>query len=141
MISFKKFSVMLAGFALVAALSLIAPTSPVQAGGVNGPGPIVIFNQYPGGAQSALNVTAAAVIKASPGTVMRIVVVAAGSGGNLTVNDVCTTGAAAAANEIFTMAQSALSVGQVITLEFPVKNCITVSAVPTGSPQLSISYN
>jgi len=125
--------------ALAAAAALCSAVA--DAGGINGPGPISVFQQAPTGAQSAINVTAAAVVKPTPGVVMRILVVAAGSGGSLTLNDSATTGAAATANEIFTIAQASLTVGQVITIEFPCKNGITVSAVPTGSPQFSISFN
>jgi hypothetical protein len=95
-----------------------------------------------GATQAAYNVTAAAVIKASPGTLFRIVVIAPGTtGGGLTLNDCATTGAAAIGNEIASIPYSDLTAGQVIDLEWPCKAGIVVSAVPTGgSPIYAISY-
>ncbi len=52
-----------------------------------------------GGNQSLLNITAATVVKASPGTVWRVNVTTAGTTAG-TVNDVTTTAGAAAANLI-----------------------------------------
>ena len=96
-----------------------------------------------GGLNQALNITAAKVIKASAGRVCRIVVVAPGTtSGRLTINDCATTGAATTANQVFTALYSALTAGQVISLDFPAANGIVVSAVPgAGSPQFNISYN
>jgi hypothetical protein len=49
---------------------------------------IAVYSQYPGGRFSALNVTAAAVIKASPGCLSRLVVDNAGTtGGGFTISD------------------------------------------------------
>jgi hypothetical protein len=93
----------------------------------------------PGGALSALNVTAASVVKASPGTLYRVVVVVPGTAGSLTVNDTATVAGAATANEVFSTLYSALVAGQVILLEFPFSNGIVLSAVPTGA-QFSVSY-
>jgi len=105
--------------------------------------------QYPnvvitenGGTNSALNVTAAKVIKAAPGRLARISVIAPGTtSGALTINDCLTTGAATTSNEVFTIAYGSMSVGQVIALDWPFQVGIVVSAVPGGgSPQYSISY-
>jgi hypothetical protein len=85
-----------------------------------------------GGLSSSLNVTAAAPIKASAGRIARVVINNPGSAGNLTINDSATTGAAAAANQIFTAAFGSLAAGQVIALEFPCAHGITLSAIPTG---------
>lgn len=93
----------------------------------------------PGGNASALNVTAAGVIKASPGILCRVLIVAPGTAGNLVLNDTTTVGSASAANTILTVAFGNLAVGQVIYLNWPCLNGIVVSAVPTGS-QISISY-
>lgn len=96
----------------------------------------------PGGTQSALNLTAAQVVKATPGRLIKLLVVAPGSAGSLTVNDCATTGAAAATNEILTIAFGSLSIGQVIALDWPCSVGIVVSLVPSaGSPQFSISFN
>lgn len=95
-------------------------------------GPIPVFTQYLGGTSRALNVNAAAVIKATPGAIMRIFVETVGSGGALTINDNNATSGNNAANQIYTAANTALTAGQVITLECPCATGITVSAVTTG---------
>jgi len=105
-----------------------------------GQGPLQVNQFRPAGNLSALDVTAAAVIKASAGTIMRIAVLNNGSAGSLTINDCLTTGAAAVANEVFTVGYAALAVGQIITLEFPMETGIVVSAVPTGGI-FAIAYN
>jgi hypothetical protein len=92
----------------------------------------------PGGNSTALNITAAAVIKALPGTVFRIAVVAPGSAGVLTLNDVATVGAAAAANQIVSIPFGNL-VGA-IPLDWPCAAGIVVSSVPTGG-QVSIAFS
>lgn len=101
--------------------------------------PIAVFSQNPGGYSSTLNVTAAAVIKASPGVLYKILVVAPGSAGSLTINDLTTTTGGAAANEILTIAFGLLTVGQVINLEWPCKTGISITAVTTGG-QFSVAY-
>ena len=97
-----------------------------------------------GGSNSTLNVTAAAVIKASAGRVGKVVVVAPGSGsGAFTINDAATTGAATTANTIWTLPYNGAAnvAGASFELDFPTSNGIVVSAVPgAGSPQLSISF-
>lgn len=96
-----------------------------------------------GGKSSLLNVTAAAVVKASAGRAGKLIVIAPGSGsGSLTLNDCATTGAATTANQIYTIGYAALSVGLVVDLDFPVANGLVVSAVPgAGSPQFAISFS
>lgn len=101
--------------------------------------PQLAFFQYPGGDRTTLNVTAVAVIKPASGTLMRITVIAPGTAGSLTFNDCATTGAATAANEIYTAGFAALSAGQVVTLEWPVSVGIVLSSIPTGG-QVSIAY-
>lgn len=95
-----------------------------------------------GGTKSALNQTAAGVIKATPGRLAKIVIVAGGtSSGAFTFNDCATTGAAAAANEIFTVAEGA-AVGTVYSLDWPCLVGIVLSAVPgSGSPICSVSFD
>jgi hypothetical protein len=86
-----------------------------------------------GGNVAALNITAAVAIKATPGTVFRITVSTPGSAGNLVINDNTQTGGTnTAANQILSVPFGSLTAGQVITLEWPCANGITVSAVPTG---------
>ena len=97
-----------------------------------------------GGLSSSLNNTAAAVIKATPGRIAKLIIIAPGTtSGAFTLNDCATTGAAAASNEIFTMAYNATAnvAGAVIDLDFPCAVGIVLSAVPGGgSPIVAISY-
>lgn len=95
-----------------------------------------------GGYQSALNITAASVVKASPGRLCKIVVIAPGTtSGTLTINDLTTTTGGAAGNEIFSIGYAAMSAGQVIVLDWPCLTGIAVTAVPGGgSPQYNISF-
>ncbi len=99
----------------------------------------MIFGQ---GISSALNVTAASVIKATPGRVVRITVLGVvGTAGALTVNDCATVATATAANEIFTLAFGSATPGTIITLDFPCQTGIVISAVPTGgTPLFAVSY-
>jgi hypothetical protein len=97
-----------------------------------------------GGANAALNVTAAKVIKATPGSVMRVIVQVVPSAGSLTLNDNNATGGTnVAANQIFTAlfgTTPLLVAGTVITLECPCLTGITVSSVGTGGVY-TITYN
>ena len=104
-------------------------------------GPIAV-NSGSVATNSKIGVSAAAVIKATPGRLYKIVVTAPGSGsGVLTVNDCATTAAAAAGNQVFSIGFAALSVGQVLTFDWPFLVGIVVSAVPgAGSPLFNISY-
>lgn len=92
--------------------------------------------------QTALNVIAPAVIKATAGTVVAVSVLAIGSAGVIAFNDCATLAAATTANQVLSFAyNSALyPVGSVINLVFPFKVGITLSAVPTGG-QLAIAYS
>lgn len=98
-----------------------------------------------GGSKSALNQTAAAVIKASPGRLRTIVVIAPGStGGAFTLNDCTTTGAAAAANELWTLPYNGTAnvAGAIFKPDLPCLVGLTLSAVPTGgSPVVAIFYD
>jgi len=88
---------------------------------------------------TALNQSAAAVIKATPGILCRVVIGTVGTAGSLTFNDIDTVGGAAAANQIVSLAYGDLTAGQVIDLEFPCKTGIVLSAIPTGGV-ISVSY-
>lgn len=87
---------------------------------------------------------AAAVIKATPGRLCRLVVIAPGTtSGAFTFNDCATTGAAATGNQIFTMAYNATAnvIGLVITLEWPCAVGLVCSAVPGGgTPLINVSW-
>lgn len=90
---------------------------------------------------SALNVTAAAVIKATPGTLGKFIVVTApGTSGALTFNDCASVGAATTANEVYSIAYTAATAGLVVNIDFPCAVGIVVSAVGGGTPQYSVSY-
>jgi hypothetical protein len=91
-----------------------------------------------GGQLTALNVTAATVIKGSPGRVFRITVNTVPTSSAVSVNDAATTGAAAASNLILNAPSASLTAGQVITLEFPCANGIVVN--PGTSGVVSVSY-
>ena len=82
---------------------------------------------------SALNLTAATVVKASSGYVSRIVVLVAGSAVG-SVNDAATTGAAATANQIFAIPNT---VGA-YQISFPVSNGIVVT--PGTGQTVAVTY-
>lgn len=98
-----------------------------------------------GGQLSSLNLTTAGVIKASPGRLRRIIIVAPGTtSGAFTFNDCTTTGAAVAANEIFNLPYNGTAnvAGYVITLDWPCLAGIVLSAVPgAGSPICAVAYD
>jgi hypothetical protein len=98
-----------------------------------------------GGLSATLNVTAAAVIKASAGRIARVVILNAGTtGGGFVFNNVTTTGAATTANQVFNLPYNATNcyAGSVINLDIPCGTGIVLSAVPTGgSPQIVVTYN
>jgi hypothetical protein len=86
-----------------------------------------------GGVLSALNITAATVVKATPGRLVRINVLVAGSTAG-SANDCATTGTAAIGNQI---AAIPASVGQV-GLEWP---CLVGIVVTPGTGQtLTVAY-
>jgi len=86
-----------------------------------------------GGVSNSYNITAAAVVKATPGRLVKVSVVVAGSAAG-TANDCATTGVAAAANEIAAIPNA---VG-VITLDWPCGTGIVV--VPGTGQTLAVSY-
>jgi hypothetical protein len=94
------------------------------------------------GSSSALNVSAAAVIKAAPGRIVKIIILGVvGTGGALTINDCATVGAATAANQVFTWTTTFPAVGTIMTLDFPCQVGIVISSVFTGgTPLYAISY-
>ena len=95
-------------------------------------GPIKVSVTQPGGNKSSLNISAAAVVKATNGIVFRITTSTAGSAGDLVLNDVATVAGAAATNQIVSIPFGSLAAGSVVTLEWPCATGITISAVPTG---------
>ena len=105
-------------------------------------GLVPTINTQPGGTKAALNVTAAGVIKAAPGTIMRIHTTTVGTGGALTINDTTTVGGAAAGNQVasFAFGNANVAAGAVVTLEVPCANGIVISAVPTGGWVGTVTY-
>jgi hypothetical protein len=91
-----------------------------------------------GGQLTALNVTAATVIKPNPGRVLRVTVLSVATGGTFGVYDTTTTGAAATANAIVQYTAAWPAVGTVLTLEFPCANGIVVNPGTGGA--VSVSY-
>jgi hypothetical protein len=95
-------------------------------------------------ASAALNITAAAVIKASAGRIARIVILAPGStSGAFTFNNCATTGAATTANQVFTLPYNGTNniAGAVFNIDVPCSAGIVCSAVPGGgSPQVIVTY-
>jgi hypothetical protein len=102
-------------------------------------GPIAIKVAPPSTGKT--NISAAAAIKAAPGVLAKVIVNAVGSGGNLTLNDCAATGDAAAGNQIITIPQADLTVGQIIDIFWPCKTGITLSAIPSGGGIVAISYS
>lgn len=98
-------------------------------------GPILVAdkNAIPQGGKSKLNLTAATVIKATPGTVLAFAVEVAGSGTG-TINDCATVGAVAAANQVCVLPET---VG-VTVMGWP---CTTGIVVTPGTGQtIAVSY-
>ncbi len=95
-------------------------------------------------ASAALNITAAAVIKATPGRIARIVILAPGStSGAFTFNNCATTGAATTANQVFTLPYNGTNniAGAVFDISVPCSAGIVCSAVPgAGSPRVLVTY-
>ena len=101
-----------------------APSSFIQPGGAN-----LVTD---GGTMATYDVTAAKVIKATPGRLCKFIIVTVGTAGSAwQFNDCTTTGAAAAANEIFTIGATTAA-GTVVTLDWPCEAGIVLSAVPTN---------
>jgi hypothetical protein len=105
-------------------------------------GPVNAPLGQPSGIRSALNITAAGVLKASAGIIVHLSVVVPGSAGTFTLNDASSTGGATTANTIFSTAYNSASwyAGAVICVGLPCASGITVSSVPTGS-QVVISFS
>lgn len=97
-------------------------------------GPVSQSPGLPGGNQAWLDITAAQLVKATPGICVSVAVVVAGTAPG-TVNDVATTGGAAAANQFGTIPNT---VGT-YTFNWP---CGTGIVVAPGTGQtLAVSYS
>ncbi len=83
---------------------------------------------------TTLNITAATVIKASIGVINRVSVIVAGSTAG-SVNDTTTTGAAATANEVFSIPNTT----GVYPVNFPCKKGIVV--VPGTGQTIAVAFD
>lgn len=90
-----------------------------------------------GGQKSKLNITAVTVIKAAPGRLCKITVIAAITG-NLSVNDCATAGAVAASNMVATIPTAVCPAGTVISLDWPCAAGIVVT--PGSAGTVSVSF-
>lgn len=99
-------------------------SAPLQ---MDGSGNLLIGN----GSANKLNVTAATVIKATPGRICKVSVITAATAGTFGIYDASTTGAAAATNAVYPVSTSAWpAAGTVISLDFP---CLTGIVVNPGT--------
>jgi hypothetical protein len=85
------------------------------------------------GSKTKLNITAATVVKASPGVVTRLSIISPGTAGQFTINDCATLGAASTANQVYSEANTAQQAGAFVEVQWPFLVGITISAVPPGS--------
>jgi hypothetical protein len=118
----RRHTLALAGALALSSLALAAPVIV---------GPVNIPPGLPGGASTAEDITAAAVIKAAPGIIVRIVPIVLGTG-TLTINDAITTGGATTANTVESIPVASMTVGVPVTLELACGTGIVISAFPTG---------
>jgi hypothetical protein len=93
-----------------------------------------------GGIRSALNLTGASVIKATPGRLNKLIIIDGGTGGAFILNDWASIDTAGAANTIFVLPSGATP-GTVIDLDWPMTTGIVLSAVPSGTPIIAVSYS
>lgn len=109
---------------------------------VDNDGNLLVASQGAVDASTALNITAAAVVKATKGTLRKVIVIAPGTtSGDFTLNDSATVGGASAANTVWTRAFGDVKAGDIFDLDVPCANGIVVSAVPgAGAPVLAVVY-
>ncbi|WP_430229704.1 hypothetical protein [Paraburkholderia tropica] len=91
------------------------------------------------GSANKLNITAINAVKATPGRICKVTVIAAATAGNFAVYDVATTGAAATANAIIKYTASWPAVGTVFNLDFPCAAGIVVD--PGTGGQVAVSFD
>lgn len=97
-------------------------------------------NLYVGsGSVSKLNITAATVVKATSGRLVRIVIGTAPTAGTLSANDCSTTGAVASANQILSVAFGSVVAGSSIVLDWPCATGIVVN--PGTGGVISVSFD
>lgn len=101
-----------------------------------GPIAVAAVNLIPQGAKNSLNITAATVVKAAPGTLLGIQVLVAGSGLG-SVNDCTTVAAVATANQVAVVEESVTTV-PLPPNGFPCKAGIVVT--PGTGQTLAVAY-
>jgi hypothetical protein len=101
-------------------------------------GGIGVFDMSVGGSQTAINITAPALINPRRCILYTINVVAPGNAGNLVINDAASLDAANESNQTLVCPFASLSV--LLPLAWPMQNGIVVSAVPTGAV-LNFAYS
>jgi hypothetical protein len=109
-----------------------SPTNVPTAMKLDASGNLLVRMATPLASQSALNISAATVIKATPGTLVNISVVVAGVAGS--INDCATTGAAAVSNKIGVVP----AVVGVVPFNWPCNVGITYT--PGAGQVVAISY-
>lgn len=93
----------------------------------------------PGGSQSALNVSVPTAVKTSSGTLVRITVLTAATGGTFGAYDTAAPGTAAAANAIVQYASGYPAVGSVIYLQWPCNTGIVVNPGTGGAVSVAFA--
>jgi len=97
------------------------------------------------GSLLATNITVAGAVKAAPGRLVKVIILAPGTtSGALTINNCAATGDATPANQVFTLPFGAAAnvAGHIFNLDIPCSVGITVSAVPgAGSPRYALCYS
>lgn len=91
------------------------------------------------GSTSRYNITAATVVKATPGRVCKIVVQTIATGGTVAINDCATTGAAAIGNQVYSIGTPWLAAGTVLNIDWPCTTGIVVT--PGTGGVVSVSFD
>jgi hypothetical protein len=100
----------------------------------------LVFQTATTATHSTLNLTAATVIKATSGRLIKVTIINGGaSSGAFSINDCATVAAAAASNLVWTVAFGA-TIGTVYTLEWPMFRGIVLSAVPGSAGVIAVSW-
>jgi hypothetical protein len=97
------------------------------------------MNLAPYGSNSKLNITGPTVVKAAPGRLATIAVMAPGTGGTLAVHDCAAVADANASNLIFEQDNTTQTRGTIETINWPCLVGITVAQVTTGGA-VAIAY-
>jgi hypothetical protein len=94
---------------------------------------------FTGGGNSSMNISASAVVKASVGRCVRVIVQVVTATAAITLNDCATTAAAAAGNAFLTIPIGA-AVGTIYYVDWPCANGIVVAYGGSATGTLAVSY-